>query len=318
VVELSNTGALLSGPSGYNAGAITFASGISVDPTGDVWVSGIQPAALIKMDGNGTLLSGPSFSLPPAMLSPVNVATDGAGNAWVPSYYGNSGTYSSIFKLASDGTNLSGDQGFGSGGLIYPTQMAIDASGSVWVVGGLSLSVAKFDNSGVLLSGPNGYTGAGFLGGSPAPQFGLDHGGNVWVANTAAPQVAEFSNSGAPVSGTNGFATCNAALVAPDVCSGAIPLAIDGSGSVWTSVLYRYFIRGTPTITGIDIVRLANDGTILSGTRGYSGDPASLQVDSSGNLWGIGGGVIELVGVATPAVTPLSVAARDNKLGVRP
>ena len=50
-----------------------------------------------------------------------------------------------------------------------------------------------------------------------------------------------------------------------------------------------------------------------------------MKIDPSGNLWITGGNrlgrpqaVTELIGIAAPVVTPLSVASSTGKLGTRP
>jgi hypothetical protein len=46
----------------------------------------------------------------------------------------------------------------------------------------------------------------------------------------------------------------------------------------------------------------------------------AVAVDSSGNVWVLldNNTVTEYVGLATPAVTPLSAAVKNNKLGAKP
>ena len=68
-----------------------------------------------------------------------------------------------------------------------------------------------------------------------------------------------------------------------------------------------------------------NNGTILSGSTGYNTNtsilPNAVAIDSSGNVWSAsaaGNIVTQLIGAATPVVTPLSVAARNGSLGTRP
>jgi hypothetical protein len=50
-------------------------------------------------------------------------------------------------------------------------------------------------------------------------------------------------------------------------------------------------------------------------------DPLNIAIDPSGNVWItnlLGNSVAEMVGAAAPVVTPLSVAAGTNKIGVTP
>jgi len=50
-------------------------------------------------------------------------------------------------------------------------------------------------------------------------------------------------------------------------------------------------------------------------------DSLNVAIDPSGNVWVtnyIGNSVVEMVGAAAPVVTPLSLAAGNNMLGVAP
>ena len=92
------------------------------------------------------------------------------------------------------------------------------------------------------------------------------------------------------------------------------------------------------------LTEFSNNGTLLSGQYGYTGGGIvsnntvnygmsygfGMQVDSSGDLWtvevsGLTNGyllsdncIYEFIGIAAPAVTPLSVALKNNTLGTRP
>jgi hypothetical protein len=63
---------------------------------------------------------------------------------------------------------------------------------------------------------------------------------------------------------------------------------------------------------------------VLSGGSGFALPPTTYPVgdavDGSGNVWVVmaANNVIEMVGVATPVVTPLSLGVKNNTLGTRP
>ena len=65
-------------------------------------------------------------------------------------------------------------------------------------------------------------------------------------------------------------------------------------------------------------------GGALSPSSGYSGPGIAnpqLAVDGSGNLWSANfdkSNVTEIIGIAAPVVTPLSVGVKNNTLGTRP
>jgi len=92
-------------------------------------------------------------------------------------------------------------------------------------------------------------------------------------------------------------------------------IAIDGSGSAWLT----NFENGSNSITG-----LSNTGAAISGASGYTASgtltkPFSLANDGSGNIWvGTTNGITELIGAATPVITPLSAGVKNNTLGTRP
>jgi streptogramin lyase len=321
LTELNNNGAVLSG-SGYSAGSVVYGNGMSLDPNGDVWVTGTQPAAVAKISNNGSTLIS-AVSLPSNLLEPVDVAADGSGNAWIVNA-SSSGSSPSLFKLSTSGVNLSGAQGFGSGGLASPGKVAIDGAGKAWLGGSLSTMISQFSSTGSLLSG-SGYSGAGLQATPFSSPIAIDNTGSAWISSTSTntAQVARFSSTGSTLSGASGYPSCVLQDVSPYVCVGALPIAIDGAGHAFTEALYQYLIRGRVSQTLNGIVELDGTGAIVSGKMGYDTEnldsAPALQVDSSGNLWGTAGSyVFEIVGVATPAVTPLSAAAHDQKLGLRP
>ena len=78
-------------------------------------------------------------------------------------------------------------------------------------------------------------------------------------------------------------------------------VAIDGAGNAWIANFF-----------GSSVVELSSSGSILSGSKGYTGggvDPSAIAIDCSGNVWATNAGTVgsltELIGAATPVVTPL-------------
>jgi hypothetical protein len=71
------------------------------------------------------------------------------------------------------------------------------------------------------------------------------------------------------------------------------------------------------------VCELTNAGAAISPTAGYTAtDPDGIAIDISGNVWydstKTTGTLYELVGAATPVVTPLSYAVANSKLGTKP
>jgi hypothetical protein len=87
-------------------------------------------------------------------------------------------------------------------------------------------------------------------------------------------------------------------------------LAVDGAGYVW--VAPGYSITGS---VNNSVVELAPTGSVAmyiahaNEVKEYLDGPQSLAVDSTGSVWvsnGLAYNVTQLVGVATPVVTPLA------------
>jgi streptogramin lyase len=113
VSEFSNTGAALSGSTGYTVGSLNLPVAIAMDPSGNAWVvnSGNSTVSKLSSTGQtGTVYSGGSLS------SPKSVAVDGSSNVWIAnggsanvtqisaggtlaSYPGTSGTLSSAIAI---------------------------------------------------------------------------------------------------------------------------------------------------------------------------------------------------------------------------
>ncbi len=310
ITELAPNGNALSPAGGYLISTTTGQfHGIAIDPNGNVWLPAEADGTLIKVSSTGSVsatYTGVSIK------NPWNVAVDGSGNVWA-SDCGNSfcsGPYT-VDEISNGGTLLSGTTGF-TGGLKVPLGMAIDSSGNAWAASRDSSTLVKFSSSGTLLSG-TGFTGGGV---NKPVALAVDHSGNIWVASygssTSTTNVTEFASNGTAVSPSSGYQA--AGIDSPDA------IAIDGDGHVWVACL---------GVLGFDVqssvVELASDGSLLSPSTGYQGgslrSPFGIAIDGSGNVWTANpydSTVTQLIGVATPVVTPLSVGVQNNTLGVRP
>jgi PKD repeat protein len=297
VTELSSTGRILSGTNGYTGGGLLNPNGITLDASGNAWITNNGANSVTELSNTGQVLSGANGYPGFGQDNPGIIAFDPSGDAWV---LGNGG----ILKLSSSGAGLSG-AGYDFNYSCYG--LAIDVSGNAWIPIdiGMSGGVLKMSNTGVILSGAQGYQGGGLN--SPWG-IAIDASGNVWVTNAGnnnnlgSNNITEFSNSGVVLSGSNGFS--GGGLTNP------FGIVIDGSGNIWVE-------------DAANIVEFSNSGTLLSGAYGYSigiGYPGKMAIDSSGNLWLIGDStdVMEVLGIATPVVTPLAVGVKNNTLGTRP
>ncbi len=164
---------------------------------------------------------------------------------------------------------------------------------NVWVANG-SGSVSALTASGSALT-PVAVSGGGTA-------IAIDGSGNVWSLNKSANSIAEFTNAGAVIS--SGYKV--GGIAAPS------SLVIDGAGIVWIA-------NGDGTISGVN----SANGTAVNPTAYNVGSsiPTSIVVDGSGNLWLTNSGdntVTEVLGAATPAMTPTTIAVKTNTLAVKP
>jgi len=89
---------------------------------------------------------------------------------------------------------------------------------------------------------------------------------------------------------------------------------IDGANTVWTANF------GNNTVSAF-----SSSGTALSSAGGYANPllngPQSVAVDGAGSLWVANSNVssvTQLLGIATPVVTPLATGAKNGTLATRP
>ena len=304
VTELASTGAPVSTSTGYTGGGMDNVVGIAIDLSGNAWVANdlAVGGSVIKLSSvDGSVLSGAGYT-GGGLDVPYAIAIDGSGNVWVTNSAANS-----VTKLTSAGAGAALSP-YTVGGLNQPQAIAIDGSGNAWVANAGTNTVTELTNSGTafLLSPYSGSLN------SPSG-LAIDGSGNAWISNAGGESVAELAKTGSPVTGSPFAGNLNQPT----------GVAIDGSGNVWTANEF-----------GGSVTELSTSGAILSGANGYGFNggsvalPVTVAIDGSGNVWignlsGSGaaqatGSITELIGAATPVVTPLSVGVKNNTLGARP
>ncbi|WP_158820964.1 hypothetical protein [Granulicella sp. S156] len=306
VTKISSAGAILSGTNGYTGGGLNDPAGIAIDGAGNAWVTNALCCGVTKISSAGVILSGTNGYTGGGLDGTQGIAIDSSGNAWVTNFEG-----ASVYELTSTGTILSGDNGYQGGEMDGTQGIAIDGSGNAWVASEDSFSVIKLSSAGTGLSGTLGYRGGGL---EDPNSLAIDSSGNAWVTNHTGA-VTKISSAGTFLSGTNGYTAAPAGTQFPG------GIAIDGSGNAWVV-----------NPGGGSVIELSSTGAILSGTNGYTGGglnyPEALAIDGSGNIWvGTiqGHPVTELIGLATPVITPISaglpvIPTTDgtSNLGTRP
>ncbi|MDP9051953.1 MAG: hypothetical protein M3O31_14735 [Acidobacteriota bacterium] len=163
----------------FTAGGITSPKGIAIDPSGNAWIADTN--AVIELSSTGAPQSGVSGYTGIGMNAPKAIAIDHAGNVWVANSGGNN-----LIVISSTGGVVSGSTGYTAASLSQPSSIAIDGAGNAWVKGlGVgqnagNYTITELSNSGVVLSGPNG-----FFATTPGG-IAIDQSGDVWTNYAAA------------------------------------------------------------------------------------------------------------------------------------
>jgi hypothetical protein len=116
VTKLDDTGAAISGSSGFTAGGFSAPSAIAIDASGNAWVAnaGNNSITMLNPSGTmGTVYSGNGLS------SPKSIAIDGSGNVWVAN-----GGSNAVSAFTGSGNPLSGSP-FTGAGTTAPVTIAI-------------------------------------------------------------------------------------------------------------------------------------------------------------------------------------------------
>ncbi|MBT9333105.1 hypothetical protein [Paracidobacterium acidisoli] len=337
VTEWDNQGAAISSSSGYTTSTLAAPGPVVVDAGGDTWICGQN--GLTKLNFLGVELPGSPFGGGGLTSSGcLNMTIDGAGNFWAINR-------NSVAKFDSLGDPLSPATGYTVP--VSPTDadtvtllppLAIDASNNVWLGANApaysgALSLTELNNASGLPSfltpnsqsastPPSNFVTSG--GGPDQTQIAADSSGNIWA--TVIPASNE-SGSLIKIPPYGGIGTTDLpSIVLSYSGSGRYPLAnsqgiaLDGAGTIWVGNggSTESSLNVPPNVTGFKPA--FPSGYFEYASPSLSNRPLSLAADTSGNVWALlnNGTVTEFVGIATPAVTPLSLAVKNKKLGGTP
>jgi hypothetical protein len=336
VVKYTAFGARVGSP--FSNNGLNEPYGIAVDPSGsdNIWVANWNDDDISGFTSSGSALAH-SPIVNTALNNSFNVAIDGSGNIWSTNF-----SNSNLTEFNTSGTLLfnSSTKGSHYGALNGPDGISIEpgTAGDIWVtnpdgVSGTTLS--RFNNAGAstayYVSG--GYTTSGMVG---PISSAIDSSGRIWTSNyggsfsgVSGSTISVFDSNGGSPSSFNGGGVSGS-------YGGAYWVAIDGAGHVWIANLgVDQAPNGVQNwqYLGGSISEFDSTGTAISGSNGFlpglnngqnfpeSDKPDSIAVDGSGNVWVVNNGdgsLTELVGAATPVVTPLSVGVKNSKLGTAP
>jgi sugar lactone lactonase YvrE len=288
VTKLSPAGAVLAtsatGGSGFDS--------IAVAPNGNVVVAASGSNALYQYTSSlDAVTNSPITS--PAMASPTSVAADSNGYVYVTDGGNSADTIQKFNSSGSLSASISNQC------LTRVTQIAIDPSDNLWASINSSNAICRVSNP----SGNSIFS----TGGQPsAPtNVALDSFGNGWAAAGAQTNLFMYSPTGTQ----NSYGVIN--NVAQGGLSSPTFIAVDGGNNVWL----------TNNGNSYALSEFSQSGTAITTSTGYQGGnlntPSWIAIDASGDVWVPNKGansVTELIGAATPTVTPLSAL----QPGVRP
>ena len=334
ITEWTNLGAPKTPQGGFTTSTLTSPGPVAVDASGNVWMCGEN--GLTEINFVGTELPGsPFFGGGLTTAGCLGMAMDGSQNIWINGRQ-------SLSEFDRFGNPLSPANGYTIATspkdrttVPIASPLAISQTNDIWVgvnapvYGGL-LSLADLVGASALPNylSPNPLTGSpsNFVDTNGYPtetQIAIDGSGNVWGAATQSTCVP---GSLFRISPYKGIGTTDTASSLPSSVGGIDPfrcsagVAIDGAGVVWTGN------AGGPADPLATPPNIGGYNPALSAdTFGYTSSsiangPVSVSVDGSGNVWVLlqDNSVTEFIGVATPAVTPLSLAVKNKKLGAKP
>jgi sugar lactone lactonase YvrE len=270
---------------------------VAVDPAGNVWTTAGASNDVYKFTSTLGAVTGSPYTLT-GVNTPTSLAIDSSNNVYVANG-GNSGD--TVLKLTSAGLVSST---ITNNCLTRVTQITLDAASYIWGVENSSNNICRVSNPG----GTSSFS----TGGQPnsPTNVAIDSSGNGWASAGSQTNLYEISPTG---TGT-AYGVINNNAVGG--LSSPTWVAVDGNNDVWVANTGNSFA----------LSEFTHAGTAITGTSGYqSGNlnaPSSVALDGSGDVWvpnfGTSGTnkntVTEIIGAATPVVTPLSA----QKLGVAP
>lgn len=196
LVELSSSGAVLSGASGFTGGGINGPLGVAIDPAGHVWTANSGTWTISEFSSTGTAISPAGGYTGGGLNDPYGIVVDNGPLIWTAN------ENNSSWSLFSDtGTAYSGTGGYSGDGVTHPFSIELDGSTAIWIASSNG-TLQEFNAAGTLVSGPKGFTDGytnGFVG------LGIDGSGNVWavrpygINGLSTGSLTEFVGAGTPL-----------------------------------------------------------------------------------------------------------------------
>jgi hypothetical protein len=295
VTKLSPAGKVLAtsaiGGSGF--------SSIAADLGGNVFAAASGSNALYAFTSSLGVVTGSPWTSP-QMSAPTSVAIDNNGYVYVADGGNGGSTIQKFSNTASTNPVVSPSASITNACLANVSQIALDPSGYLWATINSSDSACRLPATG-------GSTTFSFTNHKmPEPgNIAIDSNGNGWIATGKHNSLFELTPTGSSSSYGDNFLNNNG-----NGQSSSTWVAIDGKNNVWVTNGKNSF-----TLSEFD-----NNGSAITGASYQSGNldsPSYIAIDGSGDIWipnQSANTVTQIIGGATPTVTPLSAL----KPGVRP
>ncbi len=276
--------------------------GLTIDPTGDLWVVSSNGLSKVKLT-NDAPTSVTTYTS--NLSNPVGAVSDGSGNIWVANAVSSGASYLTEY-VSGVGTKFTASNDIGD-----PLAINIDGQGNIWTIDalksgstfdGLADNATAISSSGtVLLNGRSGSGPAIF----ESSQMAADNNGYMWLAGGEDPTVVYATTSNTP-----GYTTLTS-LSGAEVSG----IAMDGYSNIWVTNS-----ASSAAGNGLYEILEPNVNTVPLTTFPLSvgsANPSYVAVDGSGNVWTVSsaGTLTETVGSAEPLTTPLSVGLATGNAG---
>jgi hypothetical protein len=191
------------------------------------------------------------------------------------------------------------------------SSMAVDTSFNVYLASGSPSNPEIYIFPYGSYSSVNTFTGSAV--GYPVA-MGLDQVNDIFFGNYAANNLSEIQEGSDIGNTANGGTFSGGGLNKPH------KLVLDGSSDIWTTntvtsgsgVVSEFASADTPSYTAQSVISPVGGygsvtGTVLT-ARNYN-ESYGIALDASGNVWvgaGAGSTITEIVGAATPVITPIA------------
>ncbi len=250
--------------------------GITVDPSGNIWVSDINLNRIQKFNSKGEYLCqvGSTGSGNGQFKKPRGLAADASGNVWVADEGNNR-----LQKIGPSCEYLSqlGSYGSTDGHMIWPYGAAIDPSGNIWVADSGNTRIDEFNSKGEFLA-KCGTEGAGNGQFEEGPvSIASDADGNIWAGDGFNARVEQFSSKCKYLSKFDKTSSGAPQFTQPTA------IAIDPAGNLW--IPSNLIVHGVQAFypEGEYVGRFGESGT----GNGQFSVAQQIAIGPDGSLWAI-------------------------------